>query len=149
MLIGSLLFIFTVGKQTISSFSATHLFIKQQKVIVHQPSPILVIIILELFQTPLSLVLSYLVREKQNESPLQLFPTIFFHNTTTISQSRARFQRDRVYLQVVTRWWRKMEISSLESSKPGQSLCPPPNGVNVLLVTAIPTFCQAKRQLEF
>lgn len=35
----------------------------------------------------------------------------------------------------------KIATSSLDSSRPGHSLCPPPNGVKVLLLTAAPIFC--------
>lgn len=45
-----------------------------------------------------------------------------------------------LYLYVVTRWWRKIKISRLESSSLGHSLCPPPNGVNVLLLTTTLVF---------
>lgn len=42
-----------------------------------------------------------------------------------------------------------MDSSSLDRSKPGQSLCPPPNGVKLLLVlTLAPDFCSKKRQVN-
>jgi hypothetical protein len=40
------------------------------------------------------------------------------------------------YLKLVTKWWRKMEASSLARSRPGHSLCPPPKGVKLLVLVS-------------
>lgn len=46
-----------------------------------------------------------------------------------------------LYLKLSTRWWRKKAASTLASSDPGQSLVPPPNGVNFLLVPWLGPCC--------